>query len=223
MRTVAALVALIVWLCLSCGIALAQSSPRQVREGILSHFPNLQWPDTQAFRVNTAVQAGVVHMGMNFSAPSVDLSIQGADLWVGIAGLEVGGKFPVSFRARLGGSARKEVQVFEAEDPTFPGGLIWDGSKFSWVFGDLELLYRLGAHGSILCGFRAENISFNPIDPRLRSGGPVNVYSAEAATFDLGGGLIVNLSLLDARTRAADFRSKLWVHYIGIQVEGTQY
>ena len=137
---------------------------------------------------------------------SLDLKLQDADVWTG--GIRVdarGDRFSAFLTAE--GNAHTNVRVDTSSEP-FEAGYLpveWRGSNLEWWAIEGGGGVRIRGNLSVVGGMKLEHLSLklaDPVDPL----GEIRFYQAYYGDRYSG-----------------DFRTKLWIPYLGIQIEGLSY
>jgi hypothetical protein len=179
------------------------------------------------------LQAGIQLLGFNFNLPAfapltadpapLDLRIRNANLWTGAAGLEAYLPRGFSVFLQAQGNLPRNVTVLTGEQPfevSFPEGrqaVQWTGSRLEWWQIEGALSYRASSNLSFLAGLKRDHLSVRLNDPVDAAGNSVN-YGYAVPDEDLPGADIVY-----NQAASADLLTKIWIPYLGMQLDGANY
>ena len=171
-------------------------------------------------QVSVSAQLGFQQMGVNINLPVPNSGLVGAALFTGStldfrlldSGVWTGGisvearRNGLSVFASAEGNAPKNARASAPSDPFYLSGQCeWRGSKLEW--------WALGAGGAftvrrnldVVGGFKVEHISLTLADP-VDPWGTLRLFQATYGDRYSG-----------------DLRTKLWIPYFGIQIDGLNY
>jgi hypothetical protein len=141
-----------------------------------------------------------------YSTSTLDFKLQDAGVWTG--GIFVDARRNgISAFLSAEGNARKNVRVNTSSDPFWAGffPVEWRGSNLEWwAIGGGGAVY-LRDNLAVVGGMKIDHLSLrlaDPIDPR---------------------GFIRGFQATYGDRYSGDFRTKLWIPYFGIQVDGSYY
>jgi len=203
--------ALIVVLCLPA-LSSGQWLPTSQSLGAVD-FGNIQ--------VSTSARFGYQHMGVNLNLPvpfsaflgpalfttsSLDLKLLDGNMWTGGIFVNAQGNRFSAFMS-VEANARKNSRLKTSSEPFFGGWLPveWNGTGLEWwaIGGGGSL--NLRRYFAIVGGMRIEHLSLNLADPV----DPIGAIQFLRTTF--------------GNRYSSDLRTKLWIPYFGIQVDGLNY
>jgi hypothetical protein len=238
MKRIVVLSAVIMAVCLLPWVAYAQGFAGFTRSLSSTFSPpcGTESCNVCGFPLTIDAKAGYMSMGLNFNLPtlppgflvlgaepgSVDLQVRGTGYWMGAVGLmsQITPNFSLSLSAE--GNLKKTATALTPDNDLaytttfFP--LTWEASKFQWWAIDARAAYKISSQCSILGGFKVDQVSFTLRNPVDALGNPVNFN--ESLVLDSPP---IFVSGAFGESVAGDFQGKLWVPYVGLQVDGGHY
>jgi hypothetical protein len=235
MKRIVVLSAVVMAVCLLPWVAYAQGFAGFTRSLSSTFSPpcGTESCNVRGFPLTVDAKAGYMSMGLNFNLPtlppgflvpgaepgSIDLQVQGTGYWMGSVGLmsQITSNLSLSLSAE--GNLKKTATALTPDNDLaytttfFP--LTWEASKFQWWAIDARAGYKISSQWSILGGFKVDQVSFTLRNPVDALGNPVN--------FNLSVVPDASSSFSTEETVAGDFQGKLWVPYVGLQVDGGHY
>jgi hypothetical protein len=190
--------------------------------------------------ISATVGIGLQKIGVNFNLPgswsqtwadafsitgpgTFDVKIADSSMWIGALCVDVRLSPTISLFFRGEANAPKNILVTTSQDPlagfawvtetlqTAADPIKWTGSRLEVWSIDGGLIYRLRSDVALIGGLRRQHLSLRLDDPTDAQGHPINWAWLEPGLFRYGfaGG--------------ADFLAKMWLPYVGVMIEGSNY
>jgi hypothetical protein len=197
-------------------VLCALSLPANGRAQVLPFIDAISGFSLGTVEIQPSVKVGYQDMAVNINLPSftglegnslfapssLDFSLKDAGVWIGSVRVDLRrGAYSLFLSAE--GNAGKAAHVFTPSEPYWAGfsQVEWRGSQLEWWSIGEGASVDIGMNAAAVGGFKAEHLSVRlegPVDPTM-------AIQYEATLGDLYTG---------------DLRTKLWVPYVGLRVDG---
>jgi|GEM_PF-491446 len=234
--------------CLLAGLFLVAGSPLGLAAqglvdgagfpggSLLASIPGFGSLDVGRMQLIPSIRVGYQRIGLNFNLPvpapfnyanagdgsaPIDLQLTDANVWVGAVSLEGRVSPNLSFFLKAEANAKRNAGTVTSDEPSHHNVVgfaprsatpyQWTASQLEWWAVEAGATYAIANNIAIVGGLRREHLSFGLRDPRTAAGAPANYQET------------INGIQLFTIESLADFRLKLWVPYIGVQLSGQSY